>query len=218
MQFPDARILIFARAPHPGRVKTRLVPVLGEQGASDFHTECLRRAVTVRCEGGLAPVMLYAESDIEHPVFRELHDRFDMELRVQQGIDLGERMFNATTEALRQAGSVLLTGTDSPQLSASDMRQALLLLSTGCDVVMKPAFDGGYVMLGLHKPHATLFEGVPWGGRQVAQLTRERCTQAGLSLCELSPTWDVDRPVDLGHLRGFDGFERWALPASDRTD
>lgn len=210
MQFPDARILIFARAPRPGAVKTRLVPVLGEQGACDFHVQCLRRAVGERCNGNIAPVTLCVDSDIQHPLFRELRQAFALQLRPQRGADLGERMRNAVADALCCSSRVLLTGTDSPQLSPVDLRRALLLLEQGNDVVMQPAFDGGYVMLGLREPHASLFQQIPWGTGRVAGLTRERCRRGGLALAELSPTWDVDRPEDLRYLRGVAGFECWA--------
>lgn len=209
MQFPDARILIFAKAPQAGRVKTRLVPLLGEQGACDFHAHCLRQAVAARCAARLAPVLLYVTPDVHHPLFSELCERYPVQLRVQHGSDLGERMNNAAIESLAEASAVLLTGTDAPALSDRQLHEALSKLSAGSDVAIQAAEDGGYVMLGLRAAQPALFTDIPWGGDEVARLTRERCHASGLALFELPLGWDIDRPRDLQRLAGMEGFEAY---------
>ena len=216
MQFPDARILFFAKAPVAGQGKTRLAPLLGAQGAADLHTACVRHTVAERCNARLArlaPVILYTTPGTSHPLFAELADRHPVAVRPQHGADLGERMRNAARDCLEEAGAVLLTGTDAPALRNEELLAALQALHGGADVVMTPAEDGGYVLLGLRGDHPGLFSAMPWGGAQVAAMTRARCAAAGLQLVELPVCWDVDRPEDLERLAaenpGFSAFRRF---------
>jgi len=200
MQFPNARILIFAKAPQPGKVKTRLISRLGEAGASDFHEECICHVVERRSGANLAPVVLYAAPDATAPFFRGLANDYPIQLADQQGSGLGERMLSATRESLRGADAVVLTGTDAPALFNTHLRQALAYLYDGVDVVMQPAADGGYVMLGVCCAYPELFEDMPWGSNKVARLTRERCRSLELGLFELPLCWDIDRPADYDRL------------------
>ncbi len=200
MRFPDARILIFARAPVPGRVKTRLIPALGEAGACALYVRCLQDTVARVCGAGLAPVTLCCTPDADHPQFRELAVRHGLNLAVQRGADLGARMQHAATEALRHADAVVLIGSDIPPLRPLHLADALERLYRGDDLVMAPAEDGGYVLLGLRRPQPALFTAMPWGSDRVAALTRERCHAAGLRLGELETLWDLDRPEDLRRL------------------
>jgi len=206
MQFPDARILIFAKAPQAGRVKTRLVSSLGAEGAADFHRKCVRFAVAQRCSAALAPVVLYATPDTESALFTGLAAKWPLELAQQQGADLGERMYRAAREQLTTARAVLLTGTDAPALQDAHLQLALERLYDDVDVVMQPAEDGGYVMLGLRSDQPQLFDEMPWGSDQVARETRQRCASLGLTLYELPQSWDVDRPQDLDRLSGLEAF------------
>jgi len=210
MQFPDARILIFAKAPQPGRVKTRLAPCLGKQGAADFHAKCVRYAVDRLCASRLAPVVLYAAPDASADLFVELAARYPVTLATQQGDDLGERMHRACREQLGEARALLLVGADAPALQPQHLRQALALLQEGRDLVMQPAEDGGYVMLGLASDQPALFSDMPWGTDQVASATRACCGELGLSLAELPLSWDLDRPQDLERLAELDDFNAFS--------
>ena len=210
MQFPDARILIFAKAPVAGKVKTRLIPALGAQQAAAFHAACVRRCTLDRVAMGIAPVALFVDGPLDHPVIEQLRASVEIDVYPQQGDDLGERMLNAAQHVLSSASLVLLTGTDSPGLTRDDFICAMMALRQGHEVVMQPAFDGGYVMLGLQARFPNLFTDMPWGTDRVAQLTAERCQKFGASLYQLEPSWDVDRPEDLSRLQGLVGFETWA--------
>jgi len=206
MQFPNARILIFAKAPQPGKVKTRLISRLGEAGASEFHEACIRHSVERRSGANLAPVVLYATPDATVPFFKELTIDYPIQLADQQGSGLGERMLSAARESLQSADAVLLTGTDAPALLNTHLQQALTRLQEGADVVMQPASDGGYVMLGARCAYPELFEDMPWGGDEVARLTRERCRLLELDLFELPLCWDIDRPEDYDRLLAQGGL------------
>lgn len=202
MRFPDARILIFAKAPQRGRVKTRLMPVLGAEGACALHERLLYQTVERCCRAALAPVELWCTPGVDHPAFERLAASFRLERFAQQGADLGERMAHAARAAFRRANRVLLIGTDAPALAPGHLQEALLGLEHAV-VMMAPAEDGGYVLLGLRRPVPELFERMPWGSDRVAMLTRRRCAAQGLPLHELETLWDVDRPEDLARLGGI---------------
>lgn len=196
MQLADARILIFAKAPQPGRVKTRLIPALGEEGACALHRRLLRHTVHQLCSAALAPVELWCAPDCDHPVFAELASVYPVALFSQEGGDLGQRMAHAAAQALGRASQVLLVGTDAPTLLPHHLQRALIALDEA-EVVMIPAEDGGYVLLGLRDQVPGLFDKMPWGTDRVAELTRSRCADLGLVLTELEELWDIDRPEDL---------------------
>lgn len=201
MQFPDARILIFAKAPVPGRVKTRLIPALGEQGALDLYLDCLHHIIRQRCQAQIAPVIVYCTPDTTHPVLQQLGKRYPLTLRQQHGNDLGERMSAATQQCLAESDHIILTGVDAPSLTHTDIRTGLEQLQQQADVVMSPAEDGGYVMLGMKQHYPALFTDMPWGTGQIAQITRQTCTDQALKLVELPTRWDIDRPVDAQRFR-----------------
>jgi glycosyltransferase A (GT-A) superfamily protein (DUF2064 family) len=175
------RVIVFARTPRAGRVKTRLVPLLGEQGAARLHARLLRRALTTALEADLGPVELWTT-------------------RRQRGADLGARMHHAFARSLRRAERVVLIGSDCPALRGSDLRKAARWLAGGADAVFAPAEDGGYALIALRRVSPRLFDGVEWGGAQVMVQTRARLTTLGWRWRELPEVWDVDRPEDYRRL------------------
>ncbi|MCP3867340.1 MAG: glycosyltransferase [Gammaproteobacteria bacterium] len=201
MQFPDSRILIFAKAPVPGQVKTRLIPAVGANEACRLHRRMLEAAVSAAVSGGVAPVNCWCAPSTDHPDFRKLAVQYGIGLECQTGVDLGERMRGAAEATLHNAGSVLLTGTDCPGLTPSHFRQALEWLNSGSDAVLGPAEDGGYVLLGLRRIHPTLFNKIPWGDDQVLSITRSRLVALGWKWQELETLQDIDRPEDLDRYR-----------------
>jgi rSAM/selenodomain-associated transferase 1 len=158
-------------------------------------TETLRRLVGAR----LAPVELRCAPDTSHPLFKDLSRTHGLALRPQTGGDLGDRLWSASVECLRGAGSVVLVGADCPSLDGHYVRSALEALAR-VDAVLGPAEDGGYVLLGLKQAAPGLFSGIPWGTGEVAAITRERMTSLGWSWAELPTLWDLDRPEDLVRL------------------
>lgn len=197
----DCAVLIFAKAPQPGRVKTRLIPALGEAGATRLYSELLRREIEwIRRQTPFA-IELWVTPDDRHPLLQELSSAFEFRMSLQEGKDLGERMGHAAEQALQRYRRVLLLGVDCPALNATHLQQAVSWLESGADAVLGPAQDGGYVLLGLNGHHTALFEGHAWGGEDVAQTTREAMTRIGWQWRELAPLWDLDRPDDLAQLQ-----------------
>jgi rSAM/selenodomain-associated transferase 1 len=195
MRFPDSRLLVFAKAPVLGKVKTRLVPLLGEQGALDFHVASIRVALEQRAAMQLSPVVLYIKG--QAPAWlTELCQRLSIEVLQQQGDNLGERMLHAATEQLSQAQSVVLTGTDCLTLTFDRLTHLYQALEDN-DAVIIGAEDGGYVALGLKQPSAALFTQFPFGNAQVYQKTVDAMQTLNWRYAELTTTWDVDRPEDI---------------------
>ncbi len=198
---PDNAVLIFTKTPQAGRVKTRLIPLLGEEGASRLYTTLLRREIEwLSCDTPYA-LEIWATPEVKHPLWQELTDRYGITIHPQQGADLGARMGQAARDALGRYRRVLLLGVDCPALTPSHLRQAFAWLQQGEDAVLGPAEDGGYVLLGLNHWHPALFEGHDWGGGSVADTTRGALRGIGWRWKELSPLWDLDRPQDLSRLR-----------------
>lgn len=196
MKYPDACIALFARVPVPGQVKTRLIPALGVDGACQLHERLLARILDVLRTQTLCAAELWLDAAGSHPLI----DNSGLPQHLQQGDDLGVRMAHAITATLRRYRRVLIIGTDTPTLDAHYLEQALQVLAQHHDVVLGPAFDGGYVLIGIADKPMPLFAAIDWGTAQVLQQTLERVAAAGLRCHLLEPQPDVDRPEDLQYL------------------
>ena len=119
-----------------------------------------------------------------------------LRLRRQQGADLGQRMQHAIGDALGRSKSVVLVGSDCPDWRAQDLMQAFHELQMN-DVVLAPAMDGGYVLIGCRRLAIELFSGIPWGSEQVLAMTRQRLRSLGWPWHELPAHPDIDREPDL---------------------
>jgi rSAM/selenodomain-associated transferase 1 len=193
------RLLVFARAPVPGEVKTRLIPALGADGAAGLYARLLERTLTTASTAAVAPVDLWCAPDIGDPAFATAEARWGVALYEQTQGDLGERMCHALGTALIGRQKAVLVGCDCPALSAAALDAAFAALDDH-DVVLGPAEDGGYVLIGLRRLSPVLFEGIEWGGDRVLRQTRSRLVALGWRWHELPMLWDVDRPEDLARL------------------
>ncbi len=194
------RVIVFARAPEPGKVKTRLIPALGDAGAAALHRRLVMHCLREATDAKLGPVELWCAPDTGDPFFRECERRFGVSLRSQGEGDLGVRMRRAFEAVLARTSRAILVGSDIPGLSAQYLRDAERALARGDDVVIGPAEDGGYALIGLLRCHAELFREIPWGDPKVLPETRRRIAALRWRLSELSALWDVDRPEDLVRL------------------
>ena len=195
----ETRIAVFAKAPVAGEVKTRLVPVLGPEGAARLHGELVRHALAAARDAGVGPVELWCATDPGHPFFARCAAEFGARLRVQQGRDLGERMAHAFAAALGDNAALVLIGADCPALDAARLRSAAQALASH-DAVIAPAEDGGYVLVGLATPDPGIFSGIAWGEAGVMDATRQRLEGAEIRWTELETLWDIDRPGDYARL------------------
>lgn len=194
------RLLVFAKAPEPGHVKTRLIPALGPGGAAELHAALVRRTLEVALRARAAPVELWCAPDVEHPFFQAMRRQYGVTLRPQPDGDLGARMGGAFLRTLTRTEAGVLIGTDCPGLRAGDLRTAFARLGAGVEAVLGPAADGGYWLIGLRRPLGPLFRDIPWGTARVLSATRAVLGRHGLSAHELPTRADVDRPEDLAAL------------------
>lgn len=195
-------ILVFARAPVPGRAKTRLIPALGPEGAARLHRELVDHTLRQAAAVGAERLELWAAGDDAAGELAALAAVHGARLRQQAGADLGARMQAALADAVGQGGPALAVGSDCPWLDTAALAEAIARLATH-DAVLGPADDGGYVLLGLHRVEPGLFAGLPWGTERVLGITRERLAALGWSWHELASRGDVDRPADLERLRAL---------------
>ena len=190
------RIVIFAKAPVAGLAKTRLIPALGAQGAARLAAALLEHAVAQALASGVGPVELCVTPAPADPLWSGLALQATLTWSDQGDGDLGERMARAAQRVLGAGEPVLLMGTDCPDLTAGRIREAAASL-IAADAALVPAFDGGYVLLGLNHFDASLFAGIAWSTATVAQETRRRVEQLGWSLQNLPTLHDIDEPADL---------------------
>lgn len=200
-EFPDARLLIFAKAPVPGRVKTRLAGRLGTRGAARVYQQLLARTLKAAQAARLCPVELWCAPDARHGFFSHCRRAYGVRLRRQGAGDLGRRMKRALDQALREGRQAVLVGGDCASVGAAELRAAFERLASGYDAVLGPARDGGYVLVGLSRPCPPMFRAIPWSAPTVMATTRRRLRQAGIAWFELPVGWDVDTPADLKRLR-----------------
>jgi len=196
-------IAVLAKAPVPGLAKTRLAPILGDDGAAGLQERLTARAVATARAADIGPVTLWAMPDASHTSFCMLAEMHPISLANQPDSDLGTRMLLAITAA---QGPALVIGTDCPALTPDHLRVAAMHLRNGIDAVLISAEDGGYVLIGMRKPQPALFAGMTWSTDEVAAETRRRMARLNLSWREPARLWDVDRSEDLARLdQDFEG-------------
>jgi rSAM/selenodomain-associated transferase 1 len=196
--------MIFAKAPIPGAVKTRLIPALGPTGAAHLAVHMLRHTLQIAADAGLGPVQLHGAPDVQHPMLQSAAADVGAACLAQVPGDLGERMRSALAAALRQTPRTLLLGTDCPALDVGILREADAALVAGADCVLAPTADGGFALVGFRREAlATMdevFGAIAWGSSTVMSSTRDRLLRAGLRWRELATLADIDEPADLEHV------------------
>ncbi len=197
-----ASVAILAKAPVAGLAKTRLTPALGAAGAARVQRRFTRDTVDTVHAAALGSVVLWCAPAATHRFFRALRHVHGTVCLTQPAGDLGLRMGQACDRhfADHPGMPLLLVGTDCPVLAPGHLQQAAFAL-TRHDVVLIPAEDGGYVLIGLRKPIPQVFEGIAWSTPQVLAQTRDQLRGAGASWHEMKPLWDVDEPADWRRLQ-----------------
>jgi rSAM/selenodomain-associated transferase 1 len=209
-----AAIGIICKTPHPGRSKTRLVPILGVQGAAELAAAFLRDIATaiemVPAAVGRRGYAVYAPQGSEADLRPLLPADFGLLCR--RDATLGIVLLSATEHFLAQGhDGVLLVNADSPSLPPLLLAAALAALrAPGDRAVIGPATDGGYYLLGLKHPHARLFADIPWSTPHVMGVTLERAREIGLAVALLPPWYDVDDARSLATL--IDEIDGRSLP------
>lgn len=197
LQRRDGVLLIqFSRVPQPGQVKTRMLPHLSAEQACDLHCELTRWTCRQLLGSELGAVELSVTGDRDHPLFAECQAMGVNRVLRQRGADLGQRMYNALRCGLARYTAVILVGSDCPGIDAGYLAQAVASLRTA-PVVLGPADDGGYVLIGATAIRREIFQGMPWGSARVYRETTAALSREGIRWTALPPLVDIDRPGDL---------------------
>jgi len=187
-------LIIFAKNPGYGKVKTRLAATVGHDRALEVYRALLAHTAKITQNVNASKTVFYSD-------FVEYNDIWDGHYfnSVQRGGDLGERMANAFLEVLREQRQVVIIGTDCAELDEQTITQAFLHL-TNNDVVVGPAVDGGYYLLGVKEFYPWLFSDIRWSTNTVFVETVRRCRQHRLRYHILPVLHDVDEENDLKYL------------------
>ena len=183
---------IFAKEPVAGEVKTRLSPPLSFDQAAELYRLALHETVKRMIQAGFRPTLFFSGRE---DYFRRFFS--GLPLLSQGDGDLGERLERALSGQL-MAGfrKVVVIGSDSPDIPPGIIKKAFAFLARE-EVVVSPALDGGYVLIGESRHHAELFRNIPWGSDQVLNKTRQRAKEKGLVLWELESWEDIDDAASL---------------------
>ena len=199
--YPDLRadksyaVVIFAKPPVDGKVKTRLAPILDTEERNQLQQQLNERVLELACSTGYQ-VELWT-TDTSHPEIQSLANHYNVEVRKQEGSDLGERMSDAVMKSLRRYSGVAVIGSDCPIMSADYIYSAISKLENdNNDIVLGPAEDGGYVLLAAKRLYKPMFENIDWGTDVVLEKSYESLLKGGIPYSTLDVLWDIDRPDD----------------------
>ena len=192
----DPTLILFAKSPVPGRVKTRLMPELSAQQAADVATLLIKRTVQLAVSNWSGPIALHTYPDTEHEVFRDLSDTHGLRLAAQKQGDLGEKMCSAISELTERGIPAAVMGCDVPHCPGALLREAHELLQQGRNII-GPTVDGGYYLIGLQQAWPEIFSGIRWGSDHVMQNTLEAAQRCGIRFTLLARLRDIDRFEDL---------------------
>ncbi len=203
-----SRIIVFSKDPKPGNVKTRLARSLGAAEAASFY-----RAMVLDLLDKLMHFREIADIEIHLDTHSDFFETLDLPLRLQLGQQLGDKLYHSIQTALAEgAPQVVILGSDSPELSVSDVQS---LLDLSANVAFGPAHDGGFWGVMAHTADPSMFQGVPWSSSDTLRACMERATAAGLTVALGPRCGDIDELEDLLHLdrKRVGGRTRDALDA-----
>ncbi len=191
-------LVVFAREPKPGLVKTRLARDIGDDAAAELYAAMLRDVFELAAGiEGCRKVICWAA----YGAIPAAYGEYPFEHRLQEGQDLGERMAHGFSTVFAEGLSpCCLIGSDSPDLPHSHVTQAFALLESGADAVFGPSDDGGYYLVGMSRLHPELFKGIAWGTAEVLQQSLRRAGLLGLRAAKLTGWYDIDTLDDLNRL------------------
>lgn len=191
----NQRLVIFAKAPVLGQVKSRIAVETGEEKALSIYKQLLQHVFEQLSNVSGFETCSYSNQP-EHEFF-EVYKSSGIKFHQQIGNDLGQRMYNALEEEINDSSSVVLIGSDCPRINKAVIKEAFQKLSSGYQGVIAPAEDGGYVLIGFSGDiPKQIFEDIEWGAESVFQQTRQKITKLNLKLCQLATLADIDTYAD----------------------
>lgn len=189
-------LMLFAKQPIPGRVKTRLQSAYSPEKAAEIAAFMIRATVELAVSAWPGKVTLCVWPGTDHSLFQQLAREFKIRLAPQAQGDLGNKMLHALRDGIGRGGSAAVMGCDVPHCGWDVLDQANGWLAAGRNV-LGPTDDGGYYLVGLQQAHQALFDDMPWGGERVLELTLARADKLGVEFDQLNRLRDIDTPEDL---------------------
>ena len=194
MKSPD--LILLAKQPIPGEVKTRLQPDYSPKQAAQIAEFLIRDTAKLAATNWPSDVYLYGAPGVDHPLFRRLAEKFHLHLVTQADGDLGLRMLTALREGIERSGAAGVLGSDVPHCRGAILELAHEKLARGENVI-GPTEDGGYYFIGLQQAPDALFDHIEWGGSRVVETTLLRAQQLGMAFEVLPKLSDIDTRDDL---------------------
>jgi hypothetical protein len=198
----NAVLIVFAKAPVPGEVKTRLAPALDAETAALLHAALVERALVIAQKSGIEQIELCCAPDSTHTFFETCAEDFDIALTEQGEGNLGQRMLRALQRGIEEHGRAIIIGADCPALTGKHIDEAARALQQH-DAVLTPAEDGGYVLIGASGTADSMFDDIDWGSGTVLASQRRNFAALNFRVHEMPTLWDVDRPEDLLRLKAL---------------
>lgn len=189
-------LIVFTRYPEPGKAKTRLIPALGTAEAAQLQRQMTEHTLlqVSKCDRSLTVEVRFADGNLE---LMQQWLGNSLDYQPQGEGDLGERIKSSLSVAFARGSQRVVTiGTDCPGVTAELLATAFHQLHE-YDLVLGPAIDGGYYLIGVSRLIAELFNGISWGSHEVLQQTQAIAQKLNLSVALLPALADVDRPEDL---------------------
>lgn len=193
MKYKDTVILVFLKPFESGNVKTRLAASVGDKLALDVYRHLVHYTMVQleRLGNEVDVVLCYSRAAAPELIYGSDHHYI-----IQQGHDLGSRMQHAMEWAHQKYARKLIIGTDCFELTTEIVRQACMMLHKK-DVVIGPAVDGGYYLIGMKEIHSGVFKDIPWSSTQTYAATIRQLDELGLDWAPLKKLSDIDNKEDL---------------------
>lgn len=196
-------LIVFAKTPAPGEVKTRLIPPCSPEQAAGIAARLVRHSIRLATDHWPGSVQLAVWPTVEHPLFEALKREFGVELRRQAEGDLGTKMYEALRIFTDRNEPAAVMGCDVPHCPPAVLKRAYQMLRAGHNFV-GPTFDGGYYLIGVSQAHPHLFQDIPWGTGQVIEQTCNNAQQLGITLHKLNKLVDLDTWDDIKQVAQHD--------------
>ena len=193
---PQPELILFAKQPRPGEVKSRLQPVYTPAQAAEIAACLVRATVELAVSSWPGDIYLYGAPDADHPLFHQLAEEFGIKLAGQSEGNLGKKMLCALRDGIERRGAAAILGCDVPHCGWDVLDYANGRLARGRNV-LGPAEDGGYYFIGLQEARPDLFKDIEWGGCRVLAATLRGAEKIGLEFDFLKMLSDVDTPSNL---------------------
>lgn len=188
-------LVVMARSPVPGQVKTRLIPFIGSQRATQVYRSLLSHALQELKQVEVSRV-LSCTPDTHHATLRSFSSQYGWRRRYQVQGDLGNRMARIFSRCQRESDYTIIVGSDLANINKQMIYQCIDRLTAGNDLVLGATEDGGYGLIAMSRLHSGVFRKIPWSTDRVLQVTMSRARQMKLKTAIIDGLWDVDTYKD----------------------